>query len=118
MEKEWLYVGYYIDNNKQLVLKIGTTNDLTRRKYEHNTNYRKAKNHTMPKENSFKYIWKLKLSKYNTLRYEDNNREAWKKMEIGKFIRNDRFVLTKIPDFVNVKIRKNYRISLAGIAGN
>ena len=54
--KEFLYIGYYEDAQGDIVLKIGTTNDLKRRRYEHNTNYRKATNHTMPKENSFEYV--------------------------------------------------------------
>lgn len=112
MEKEYLYVGYYIDTDGNFILKIGTTNDLDRRRYEHNHNYRKATAHTMPKENSFTYIWTHKLSKYNTLRYEDRNRELWQEMEIGEFIRNDRFVLCKMPKFVPIKIRKTYQIEL------
>ena len=66
VEKEFLYVGYYIDNNNNFILKIGTTNDLIRRRYEHNRNYRKAKTHTMPTNHNFEYIWTHPLSKYNT----------------------------------------------------
>ena len=46
MEKEFLYVGTYTDTDGNRILKIGTTNDLNRRRYEHNTNYRRAKTHT------------------------------------------------------------------------
>ena len=112
MEKEYIYVGYYYDTENRFILKIGTTNDLDRRRYEHNHNYRKSPNYTMPKENSFKYIWTHKLSKYNTLRYEDRNRELWQEMGIGEFVRNDRFVLYNVPKFVNIKIRKDYQIIL------
>jgi hypothetical protein len=112
MEKEYIYVGYYYDTENRFILKIGTTNDLDRRRYEHNHNYRKSPNYTMPKENSFQYIWTHKLSKYNTLRYEDRNRELWQKMGIGEFVRNDRFVLCNVPKFVNIKIRKDYQIEL------
>jgi hypothetical protein len=112
MEKEYIYVGYYYDTENRFILKIGTTNDLDRRRYEHNHNYRKSPNYTMPKENSFQYIWTHKLSKYNTLRYEDRNRELWQEMGIGEFVRNDRFVLCNVPKFVNIKIRKDYQIEL------
>ena len=110
--KEFLYVGYYLDTFGRFILKIGTTNDLKRRQYEHNHNYRKSPNYTMPNNESFHYIWTLKLSKYNTLRYEDKNRSAWQEMGIGEFVRNDRFVLSTIPEFVPVKIRKIYNVSL------
>ena len=55
--KEFLYVGYYYDEQGRFVLKIGTTNDLKRRRYEHNYNYRKSNGMArMPKSNSFEYI--------------------------------------------------------------
>ena len=111
-EKEFLYVGYYFDTENRFILKIGTTNDLKRRAYEHTHNYRRAKTNTMPADARFQYIWTHKLSKYNTLRYEDRNRALWQEMEIGEFVRNDRFVLCNVPETVPVKIRKIYQISL------
>lgn len=112
MEKEFLYVGYYVDTNGKFVLKIGTTNDLHRRKLEHTRNYKRAVSHTMPSNSQFEYIWYLPLSKYNTLRYEDRNRSKWQEMAIGEFVRNDRFVLAEKPDFVEVTIRRTYQIPL------
>ena len=41
MEKEFLYVGHYIDTDGNYILKIGTTNDLRRRATEHTRHYRK-----------------------------------------------------------------------------
>jgi predicted GIY-YIG superfamily endonuclease len=113
MEKEFLYVGYYVDTDGKFVLKIGTTNDLERRAKEHTRNYRRAKRHTMPTDRVFEYLWSLPLSKYNTIRFEDSNRELWKNLGIGEFVRNDRFVLATIPKSVPVKIRKTYEIALS-----
>ena len=112
MDKEFLYVGHYYDINNNYILKIGTTNDLKRRRTEHNYNYRRAKTNTMPKENEFEYDWTLPLSKYNTLRYEDKNRKRWQELAVGVFIRNDRFVCAEKPLEVEVSIRKTYKISL------
>ena len=110
--KEFLYVGHYIDNEGNYILKIGTTNEPKRRQTEHNRNYRRAKTNTMPKENSFEYDWLLPLSKYNTLRFEDRNRKKWQEQNVGEFIRNDRFICREKPQFVEVTIRKTYIIEL------
>lgn len=112
MDKEFLYVGHYYDIDNNYILKIGTTNDLKRRRTEHNYNYRRAKTNTMPRENEFEYDWTLPLSKYNTLRYEDKNRKRWQELAVGVFIRNDRFVCAEKPLEVEVSIRKTYKISL------
>lgn len=114
MEKEFLYVGHYIDHKGRYILKIGTTNDLKRRAQEHNHHYRKAPEYTMPKENRFEYDWHIPLSKYNTLRYEDKNRERWQDLGYGTFVKNDRFCCPKKPDKVSVCIRKEYIITLGG----
>ena len=111
--KEFLYVGRYIDTNGNCILKIGTTNDLERRRKEHTRNYRKAKNYTMPTDQEFTYDWHLPLSKYNTTRYEDKNRERWQEMEIGEFVRNDRFNCGNcFPTTITVEIKKTYEIAL------
>ena len=112
-EKEFLYVGFYIDTDGQYVLKIGTTKDLDRRQKEHTKNYRQAKRHTLPPEGTFEYIWHKPLSKYNTIRYEDSNRENWKNLGIGEFVRNDRFVLSEGVNQVSIRIRKEYEITLS-----
>lgn len=111
-EKEFLYVGHYIDEENRYILKIGTTNDLKRRQKEHNRNYKRAKTNTMPQENSFEYDWFLPLSKYNTLRYEDKNRKKWIDENIGLFIRNDRFICQEKPLQVAIEIKKTYIINL------
>ena len=112
-DKEFLYVGHYYDILGRYLLKIGTTNDLKRRRAEHTRNYRRAKNFQMPANAEFEYDWYLPLSKYNTLRFEDKNRQKWQEMGIGEFVRNDRFLCEKKPDFVEVAIRRTYQIALA-----
>lgn len=113
--KEFLYVGYYISTQDECLLKIGTTNDLKRRKAEHELHYKRSLEHRMKKDGSFIYLWHLPLSKYNTLRYEDRNRTAWINSNVGEYIRNDRFLLNTVPTEVEVKIRKVYRIPLTNI---
>lgn len=111
-EKEFLYVGFYIDIDGNYILKIGTTHDLKERRATHNRDMRKYKHSPMHKDSTFKYIWAKPLSKYNTFRYEDRNREIWKNMGIGTFLRNDRFLLETVPPTVPVKIRKEYQVAL------
>lgn len=110
--KEFLYVGHYVDTDGRYILKIGTTNDLQRRAKEHTRNYRKAKEYQMPQSDSFTFDWSLPLSKYNTLRFEDKNRQLWQKLGEGKFVRNDRFVFPEKPKKVTITIRKTYEITL------
>lgn len=112
MEKEWLYVGYYTDTDGKFVLKIGTTNNLCRRQSEHTRNYRKAPKHTMPQNEQFKMIWYRPLSKYNTIRYEDRNRDYWIDCGFGNFVRNDRFVFDEKPAHAVVRIKKEWVIEL------
>ena len=111
--KEYLYVGHYIDINGNYILKIGTTNDLNRRRTEHTRNYKKSPNFTMPQDGSFEYDFWIPLSKYNTLRYEDRNRALWQEQNIGEFVRNDRFFCENKPKFVEIVIRKTYIVELA-----
>lgn len=111
-EKEYLYVGHYTDKNGNYILKVGTTNDLERRRKEHTRNYRKSPAYTMPNDSEFQYDFSLPLSKYNTLRFEDRTRQAWKEKEIGEFVRNDRFCCKRKPKKVEITIRKTYEIYL------
>ena len=112
-EKEYLYVGHYRDTEGRYMLKIGTTNDLDRRQKEHTRNYRKAPDYTMPKDAKFEYDGAIKLSKYNTLRYEDKTRERWQADGIGEYVRNDRFNCGKRkPKKVKITIRKTYEVDL------
>lgn len=112
MEKEFLYVGHYVDVLGRYMLKIGTTNDLARRRAEHTRNYKRSPNFTMPSDGAFEYDFTLPLSKYNTLRYEDKNRALWQEQNIGEFVRNDRFFCETKPEFVTICIRKEYIVHL------
>lgn len=112
MDKEFLYIGHYIDTDGNYMLKIGTTNNLKRRATEHTRNYRKAKKYQMPENGNFEYDWSIPLSKYNTLRYEDKNREKFQNEGVGIFVNNDRFCCAEKPSQIVVKIRKEYHINL------
>jgi hypothetical protein len=112
MNKEFLYVGHYVDTNGNYILKVGTTNDLDRRKAEHTRNYHKAKKFKLPLKDKFEYDFYIPLSKYNTLRFEDKTRKKWQEENIGEFIRNDRFVCYEKPTSVEITIRKTYKIDL------
>lgn len=110
-EKEFLYVGHYIDTNGNFILKVGTTNNLERRKREHTRNYRKATHYTMPENSAFTFDWIRPLSKYNTLRYEDKTREAWQAAGVGEYVRNDRFNCGKCaPQKLTITIRKTFTV--------
>lgn len=110
--KEFLYVGHYTDIDGNYILKVGTTNDLDRRRQEHTRNYRRAKQYTMPNEDKFEYDFFIPLSKYNTLRYEERTKERWQAENIGVYIRNDRFICSEKPETVTIKIRKVYSVAL------
>lgn len=113
MEKEFLYVGHYVDTEGNYILKIGTTNDLDRRAKEHTRNYRRAKTFTLAENDIFEMDFSISLSKYNTIRYEDKNRQFLQSINIGDFVRNDRFNCGKHkPQTVKIKIRKEYEITL------
>lgn len=112
MNKEYLYVGHYIDQDGNYILKIGTTSHLDRRKADHTRNYKKSPKFTMPQNGTFEYDFTLPLSKYNTLRYEDRNRSRWKGENVGEYIRNDRFFCAEKPKKVTIIIRKTYEIFL------
>ena len=67
----------------------------------------------MPQDEVFVYDWHLPLSKYNTVRYEDKNRELWQNAGIGEYIRNDRFNCgDNKPNCVSITIKKTYEIAL------
>lgn len=112
-EKEYLYLGCYTAIDSRKVLKLGTTCDLERRRKEHTRNYKKSAHCPMPEDGEFEYIWTIKLSKWNTHRFEEINIALWQELGIGEYIRNDRFVLCDLPNFVPIKIRKTYQIALS-----
>lgn len=110
--KEFLYVGHYITADDKYILKIGTTDNPKRRAKEHTRNYAKAKNFTLKQGEEFTYDRLFPLAKYNTLRYEDLNRDLLRERNVGEFIRNDRFLCEDKPDFIEITIKKTYLVAL------
>lgn len=112
MEKEYLYVGHYIDVNGNYILKVGTTNNLERRRKEHCKKYPSAHACPMQENEEFVYDWTLKLSRANTLKFEAKTKENWQEENFGKYIRQDRFCCKEKPRSVFITIRKTYEIIL------
>lgn len=108
-----LYVGWYVDNGGKYIVKIGTTNDIKRRTYEHNRYYHnKAKNSPMAENENFHMIWHKMFAIDNVEKYEADNKEYWQDLGFGDYIKNDRFVFNELPPFVEIIIRKSYIIPL------
>jgi predicted GIY-YIG superfamily endonuclease len=110
--KEFYYVGHYISKEGKYVLKPGTTNDLKRRRQEHNRAYHKTPNFPMDDKSSFEYDWFIPLSKYNTLRVEDRMKEKFQAERFGVYVNNDRFVFDEKPEFVEITVKRIYKIAL------
>ena len=110
--KEFLYFGGYIDTDGNAIFKIGTTNDLNRRKEEHDRAYAKTPNH--PRKTEFVYLTYIQLSKLNTLRYENLFKEQMILSKIGEYVENDRFVMTdyELKQPLLFTIRNEYTINL------
>lgn len=111
--KEFLYFGGYIDTDGNAIFKIGTTNDLNRRKEEHDRAYAKTPNH--PRKTEFVYLTYIQLSKLNTLRYENLFKEQMILSKIGEYVENDRFVMTdyELKQPLLFTIRNEYTINLS-----
>jgi predicted GIY-YIG superfamily endonuclease len=110
--KEFYYVGHYITEDGKYVLKPGTTNDLRRRRSEHNSDYRKTPNFRIKEGTYFVYDWFIPLSKYTTLRIEDLVKDEFKAKGFGFYQNNDRFIFDEKPSEITIKIRKEYHIAL------
>ena len=112
VEKEYLYVGHYYDTEGNYILKIGTSDNPDRRRKEHTRNYARASKYRMREGCQFEYDYLIPLSKYNTLRYEDSNRQRLIEENFGTFVRNDRFLCAEKPSEVQIIIKKTYKIKL------
>lgn len=111
MKKAYLYIGHYIDDQGNYILKIGTTNNLKRRLQEHNKYYKeKAKNNKT--ECNFRYDWYKTFSDKNVELYEKRNKEKLKKAGIGRYLPKDRFICEKKPTKITITIRRDYEIKL------
>lgn len=112
-EKEYFYIGHYTDKDGRYILKIGTTDNLDRRRKEHNRNYAKTSSQFgFADGEEFVYDWFIPLSKYNTLRVEDRTRESFIHCGFGEFIRNDRFAFAEKPSRIFIQVKKVYEILL------
>lgn len=90
------------DNPKTKIIKIGTTNDMTRRMYEHLGYYNK----------DITILWiSPHYSKYTTLRVEDKTKDDLKSCGY-QWIRNDRFEVPKELAEITIKVRKEYHIRI------
>lgn len=81
--------------------KIGTTNDIARRMYQHERYYKKP----------VEVIWvSPAYSKYTTLRVEDRTINAWKELDGFNYIRNDRFIIDPSIHQITIKVKKEWMI--------
>ena len=109
--KEYLYLGYYRAKSGKVILKIGTTSDLKRRAQEHTSHYKKILNEPIADGEKFNYLWHVRLTRANTLKFEKSNRDSLKNALNGaKYLKNDRFIMEKLPETVEITIRKRYII--------
>ena len=111
--KEFLYLGYYRAKSGKVILKIGTTSDLKRRAQEHTSHYKKILHEPIADGEKFNYLWHVRLTRANTLKFEKSNRDKLKNALNGaKYLKNDRFILENLPETVEITIRKRYIIPI------
>lgn len=110
-EKEFFYLGFYIDTENNFLLKYGTTCELPRRRREHRKSNLTLKHHPACQDFPFEYVWHIPLSKANTLKLEDDFRNQAKELGFYKHIQNDRIILEQeLPEFITIKVKKEYVI--------
>lgn len=110
-EKEFFYLGFYIDTENNFLLKYGTTCELPRRRREHRKSNLTLKNHPACQNFPFEYVWHISLSKANTLKLENDFRNQAKELGFYKHIQNDRIILEQeLPEFITIKVKKEYVI--------
>ena len=111
---DYVYVGHYTDIDGNYILKVGTTNNIRRRTYEHTATYKRKKKYQMPKGDRFVMDWYRPVSYKNSIKTEDRTRAQWKDEGIGQFIPKDRFNCGATPPRqVKVKIRKEWIVDLS-----
>lgn len=110
--KEFFYIGHYIDIFGRYILKPGTTNDLRRRRSQHNVEYKISPTAQIADGTYFVYDWFIPLSKYNTFRIEDRVKAHYKEINFGEYLDNDRFIFDEKPKSCFVTIRNTYEITL------
>ena len=99
---EYNYLLTIYDPDK-LIIKIGTTNNMEKRMYEHLGYY----------ETDIIVCWiSPHYSKYTTLRVEDKNKEVFKNHDGWIWIKNDRFIIPDDTQEIIIKVRKEYHIPI------
>lgn len=92
-----------LHKNGETIIKIGTTNNMKRRLYEHLGQYKA----------NISVLWiSPEYSKYTTLKVEDDNKKMYKKRKNWRYIRNDRFAIPENTTEIVVTVRKEYRIKI------
>lgn len=111
--KEFFYIGIaHTLKEHYRIIKIGTTNDLTRRRGEH----RRKSDYKNPNFslNDFEYVQTFALAKSTTLALESSIREQLREMieQDEVFQKNDRFIIMHNEEIqIHVTIRsKIYKI--------
>lgn len=101
-EKGYNYV-LRLHKDGEVIIKIGTTNNMERRLYEHLGAYK----------TDITVLWiSPEYSKYTTLMVEDRNKKKYRERKSWKYIRNDRFLIPKNVKEIIVTVRKEYCIKI------
>lgn len=103
--KRYCFYILQLGEEKERYFKIGMTDCLDRRMYEH------LGNKAYEGRDIVVLFVKSSASKYSAERIEDNVREELKKIGFT-YVRNDRFYIPKNITEIIVKVRKEYKVAI------